>query len=38
MSYRFSHGVRAVSEVTADGMVVVTGKAPAGSYTQAEEM
>ena len=38
MSYKFSHVVRAVSEITAEGMVVVCGKAPAGNYIQAEEI
>lgn len=38
MDYRFSHVVRAVSEVTSEGMVVVCGKAPAGNYAQAEEI
>ncbi len=38
MSYKFSHVVRAVSEITEDGMAVVCGKAPAGNYTQAEEI
>lgn len=38
MDYKFSHVVRAVSEVTADGMVMVCGKAPAGNYTQAEQI
>lgn len=38
MEYKFSHVVRAVSEITSDGMVIVSGKVPAGSYSQAEEI
>lgn len=38
VSYKFSHVVRAVSEITAEGMVVLAGKAPAGNYIQAEEI
>ena len=38
MSYKFSHVVRAVSEVTLEGMSIVCGKVPVGNYIQAEEI
>lgn len=38
LNYRFSHIVRAVAEVTSDGMYVISGKVPASNYAQAEEI
>ena len=37
-SYKISHVVRAVSEVTAEGVSIVSGKVPVGNYIQAEEI